>query len=491
MSPLRLLRTILVALALAATVSSCSLTVYDVPLPGGISEEESITVTADFEDALNVVPRSAVMVSDVPVGQVTEVTRVGWSARVTMRVRKDVSVPANARAEIRQTSLLGEKYVALIPPTGQQVRGRLANGAHLERTKTGANPEVEEVLGALSTLLQGGGVQQLGTITRELNDAMSGRTGTMRQLLGRLDSVVATLDDQKGDIIATLQAVNRLTGTLNAERDVIGSAIKAMGPAVEVISKQTASLVAVLRSLDRLGRIGTDVIEATRKDLISVLRELRPVAQRLSEAGDALARGLSLALSFPFPKESDDMVFGDYANTNFWMEVGLQNKLGDDEPALGEEREPEPEPTKPPPTVPAIPGLPGLPPIPGIPQIPGLPLPGQQEESRGGGLLGFLGIASRDSGGTAMGQCLGSGSIVSDACAPWLKSTERFVSLAVACDAARVSSPVCTTLRKLGVDPDTVETPLGDRLDPYSEGLTTAFDTPLGSGADLYSGGSV
>lgn len=475
----------LAGLALVVPLSGCSFTVFDIPLPGGLDEDESMTITADFDDALNVVPRSAVMVSDVPVGEVVEVERHGWTARVEMRIREDVEIPANARAEIRQTSLLGEKYVALEAPEGKQARGLMTHGTHLERSATGRNPEVEEVLGALSTLLSGGGVAQLGTITRELNTAMTGRTDDMRQMLGRLDGVIATLDEQKGDIVRTLRAVNRLSRTLNAERDVIGDAIRAMGPAVEVVSEQTESLVAVLRSLDRLGRIGTDVIEATRSDLVSILEDLRPVAARLNEAGDALARGLSLALSFPFPKESDDMVFGDYANTNFWLEVGLQNKLGDDEPPLGEE---------PPPSGggggsdPGLPDL-GLPDL-GLPDL-GLGLrPGPDgRREGGGGLLGTLGIA--DSGTrAAMARCLESDSIISADCEPWLATTDHFVALAVACDAAEVESPVCQVLGRVGVDPDVAESPLGRGLDPYSRGLTTAFDSPVGTARDLFSGGA-
>ena len=72
------------------------------------------------------------------------------------------------------------------------------------------------MLGALSFLLSGGGVAQLGTITKELNNVMSGRTDRLRSLLGTLESVVGTLDDQKADIIRALESMNNLTSTLNA-----------------------------------------------------------------------------------------------------------------------------------------------------------------------------------------------------------------------------------------------------------------------------------
>ncbi|WP_141013488.1 MlaD family protein [Nocardioides sambongensis] len=162
---------------------------YDLPLPGSpVAEDEAYQITAEFADVLNVVPRSPVMVDDVVVGEVTEVERKGWHAEVTLRIKDDVVLPDNALADIRQVSLLGEKYVALVEPTEQQPTGRLEDGDNIDLAATGRNPEVEEVLGALSFLLSGGGVAQLGTITEEANLVMSGREDRLKSLLGSLEA---------------------------------------------------------------------------------------------------------------------------------------------------------------------------------------------------------------------------------------------------------------------------------------------------------------
>ena len=64
---------------------------------------------------------------------------------------------------------------------GRVGRGRLGDGDNIPLADTGRNPEVEEVLGALSFLLSGGGVAQLGTIIEELNHVMSGREERLRR----------------------------------------------------------------------------------------------------------------------------------------------------------------------------------------------------------------------------------------------------------------------------------------------------------------------
>ncbi len=323
----RLARAAAGVLAGALLVSACEFDgAYDLPLPGSpVDADEAYEVTAEFVDILNVVPRSPVMVDDVTVGEVIEVDRDDWHARITLRVRDDVELPDNVIADIRQVSLLGEKYVALEAPTGEAPQGRLGEGDNIALAATGRNPEVEEVLGALSFLLSGGGVAQLGTITAELNNVMSGRTNRLRNLLGTLEDVVGTLDGQKGDIIRALESMNNLTSTLNAQRTVITDALDATGPAIRVLADQTDELVGMLTSLDELGVVGTRVINASRTDLLRALRDLRPVLNRLTAAGDSLAPGLNLLVSFPFPQEASEIVRGDYANTSIRMEVSIDN----------------------------------------------------------------------------------------------------------------------------------------------------------------------
>ncbi len=325
---IRRLRRSLPALVVAGALvlSGCEFEgAYDLPLPGSpVDEDDAYQVTAEFADVLNVVPRSVVMVDDVTVGEVTEVDRIGWHAKVTMLVRDDVALPDNAIADIRQVSLLGEKYVALEEPIGEEPVGRLGDGDDIPLSSTGRNPEVEEVLGALSFLLSGGGVGQLGTITEELNNVMSGRTGRVRHLLGSLESVIGTLDQQKSQIIAAMESMNDLTTTLNAERKTIGDALDVMGPAVSVLADQHQELVQMLGALQRLGKVGARVIGASKENLIASLAHLRPILTRLSEAGKSLAPGLDLMISFPFPQEAAEVVKGDYANASIRAGINLE-----------------------------------------------------------------------------------------------------------------------------------------------------------------------
>ena len=409
---------------------------YDLPLPGSpVSEEDGIVVTAEFEDILNIVPRSPVMVDDVTVGEVIDVERVGWHAKITLRVRKDVALPDNAIAEIRQVSLLGEKYVALEAPAEGASSGKLGDGDNIPLSATGRNPEVEEVLGALSFLLSGGGVAQLGTITEELNKAMSGREEDLRHLLGSLTDVVGTLDQQKGDIIRAMESVSNLTATLNKEKQTVTGALDVAGPAIKVLADQHDELIAMLSALDRLGVVGTRVITASKDDLLKSLAHLSPILGELRAAGDKLAPGLNLIISFPFPKEASEIVRGDYANTSIRADINLENFLPAGSP------------------VPDIP-------IPDIP-LPDIPPAGEVVDD--------------------VLKCLQSGDLTSAACKKVLADADLLSSLKKKCKKDKyLSNPVCQVLNTV---PDVPLDDLDDVLDDVLGGvLGRSLGTSLSSG---------
>jgi phospholipid/cholesterol/gamma-HCH transport system substrate-binding protein len=318
--------TALVGMVVLAVLSLTGCEAYDLPLPGSpVDKDHSFEITADFRDVLSLVPRSPVKVNDVTVGEVTSVARDGWHATTTLRIQDDVKLPENVFADIRQTSLLGEKYVALMPAPGQPETGRLHDGEHLGLDQTGRNPELEEVLGALSFLLNGGGVGQLKTITTEVNKIFHGRQDRVRHVLGQLDVLIRGLDEQKGDIIKAMEGMNALSATLNRERSTVTGALDSLGPAVKVLADQRAQFMRMLGALDRLGKVGTRVIGQSKESMLADLRDLYPIVREVAKANDKIPEALGLLISFPFPIESNDIVHGDYANTSIVFSIDLNN----------------------------------------------------------------------------------------------------------------------------------------------------------------------
>ena len=316
---------VLVLVAAALVLSGCrGLQAYDLPFPGRqVDPDDGYQLTAEFADVVDVVPRTLVLMNDVPVGQVDEVERSGWNARVTMTLRKDIELPSDTQLDIRKTSLLGEKYIALLPPETPTGAGPLRDGAVISLAQTGRNPDVEEVLGSLSFVLARGGVGQLKTISTELNAMMTGRTDNLRSVLERLEVAVGTLDQSKSQVIEAMEQLDKLTRTLNKEREAIDWSLESFGPALEVLHEQHDDLVDLLEGLDRLGVVATRVINTSGDNIVESLRLLRPVLNQLADAGDSLPRGLMMLASFPFPRQSATLARGNYSNALFHLELDL------------------------------------------------------------------------------------------------------------------------------------------------------------------------
>jgi phospholipid/cholesterol/gamma-HCH transport system substrate-binding protein len=303
--------------ALAAGCTSTGTTgIYDLPLPGGADlGDHPYRVTVEFSDVLDLVPQAAVKVNDVVVGRVEKITLGGrdhWTPQVVVAVNGDVKLPADATASLRQSSLLGEKFVELAAPDGDH--GRLTNGATITADRTNRHTEVEEVFGALSLLLNGGGIGQLRTINQELSKAMTGNEPEIKAFLANVNELVTNLDDHRGDITAALDGLNQLAATLAGRNGQIRGALTDLTPGLQALTDQRSALVTMLQSLDALSTVAVDTINRSRDDLVADLNAIAPILTELANAGQFLPGALEILPTFPFTDEVLNTKKGDYIN---------------------------------------------------------------------------------------------------------------------------------------------------------------------------------
>lgn len=295
------------------------------PLPGTEGTgNDSFQVEVQFANVVDLEPNSEVRMDNVEIGTVTGIRLEDWHARVSLSVRDDVRLPANATAKLSQNSLLGAKAVELAPPQLEAPTGRLGDGDLIPLSRTGRFPETEEVLAALSMVLNGGGLNQLGDITSELNEVLAGRQDSMRDLLHQLNAFVGTLDQQKADIVRALDGLDQLSARAAEQREEIAGALHELPPAIEVLNRERPDLTNTLVALDELGRQATTVLNSSRDDLHSVLTNLEPTLAKLAEAGQALPDSLLILFTQPAPITQVDRAYrGDYLNIFFTLDLTL------------------------------------------------------------------------------------------------------------------------------------------------------------------------
>jgi phospholipid/cholesterol/gamma-HCH transport system substrate-binding protein len=292
--------------------------IYSIPLPGGANlGSHPYQVTAQFANVGDLVPQSAVKVNDVSVGRVTRIylPAGSWTASVTMLVNGSVYLPANAIAQLQQSSLLGEQFIGLSGPPGVPATGRLKAGAVIPVYRTTSNVTVEEVLGALSLLLNGGGINQIHTITTQLDAALTGNEPQVRSVLVELHTLLANLNVHRKDIMAALDGLNSLSASLAARDRQIGNVLDHFTPGLRVLADERAQLVTMLSSLSNLTGVAVQTIHASQADLVGNLRSLEPILEKLADAGQSLPMALQVLLTYPFTNQVLQDIKGDYLNT--------------------------------------------------------------------------------------------------------------------------------------------------------------------------------
>ena len=314
------------AVVVSCTVAGCQFTGFgSMPLPFTAGTGSgSYTITAQLANVTNLPPNSEVTVGDITVGTVTAIKFDRWHADLTISLPDSVKLPANATAVIGQKSLLGAEYLALAPPANEKPTGVLTAGAVIPLSRTSTYPTTEDVLAALSTVLNGGGLNQLSTITRELNDTLAGHTAQVRDLLRNLSTLAATLNAQRGSIVDAIANLNNLAAAMKEQDATLAGAIDAIPGGLAVLDKDEGKLDQALAATSNLSTVADQVINSSQANLIANLKNLQPVAAKLADSGQSLIGALNVLPSYPFPIPAVQKgVIGDYGNLFLTLDLTL------------------------------------------------------------------------------------------------------------------------------------------------------------------------
>jgi phospholipid/cholesterol/gamma-HCH transport system substrate-binding protein len=317
---------LLLVMAVLPTMSGCAWRgLNSLRLPGTQGGGPgAFVVQAQMPDVSNLQPNSPVNVNDVAVGSVSKIERQGWHALVTIRLDRDVNLPANSTVTLAQTSLLATLHLELAPPVGVPPQGRLTNGSLIPLAAAGAYPDTEQTLAMLAMLLNGGGVGQIQDITQAFSTAFAGREQDLRSLMDQLNKFVLYLNDQKDDIIAATDSLNQLVGKFAAQKPVVDKAIRTIPQALAVLSDQRDNLTEAFDQFGKLSALTADSVNKTKASLVAEFQDAGPVLESLANAGPAMTRSLDVLLTYPWIKSTlGNWVRGDYANLSAIFDLTL------------------------------------------------------------------------------------------------------------------------------------------------------------------------
>lgn len=294
----------------ALALSGCGVSLQSLPKLGGISGP-TYELRATFANVVNLPDNAQVRTGSFPVGYVSSITARNFKADVVMRVKDSVRLPAGTTAQIRFDTPLGEDYVLLQPPPAAASHpADLHAGAVLAESQTTTAPSVEDMLGALGTLLNGGGINQLQTIIDETNNAFNGNQPQIHSLINSLNTTMGSFAANAPALDNTLAAMGSLSRVLNQNSGDITGGIDALQPAVAVLAGENNNLNQLVTQVNQLASVANNVIQNSASGTVSTLKALTPVLSQLTSIQGQL--GPALAAIDTFEKLTPRSVPGDY-----------------------------------------------------------------------------------------------------------------------------------------------------------------------------------
>jgi phospholipid/cholesterol/gamma-HCH transport system substrate-binding protein len=284
-------------------------------LPGDVGTgKDSYLVTMKLQNAANLVPNTPVLINDINVGTVTKVALDGWTPVLTLSLRRDAKLPANAVASLGQTSLLGSKHIELSSPTDVRPEGTLLAGAQIPEDRTKHFPETEEVLAGVSLLLNGGGLQHFQTITSELNRALGGRENDARDFLTQLNDFTSGLDKQKDDIVTAIKSLDRFGGALAPRMSEIDIALRQLPGGLGSLNENYPEIKDAIDTLGSAGDPSAPFSDSISSQIRELTDQLEPVLRHIADTQqDSVLKSLKILPFVIFPLDQIPYEFrGDY-----------------------------------------------------------------------------------------------------------------------------------------------------------------------------------
>lgn len=157
-----------VLMAAMVFVTSCGINA-DNPPTIGTSDGNGYDIEMEFTSALNLPALAKVLSEGLSVGTVENVTYENGHAVVKARIDNKTQLPAESRAELRQDTLLGEIYVAILPPAEPSTGALLRSGSVIPLARTEPAANVEDVMRGMANVLGGGELDKIHTAISTLN----------------------------------------------------------------------------------------------------------------------------------------------------------------------------------------------------------------------------------------------------------------------------------------------------------------------------------
>lgn len=196
-------------------VSSCSsLSVNSIPQPGA-NHRNGYDIVLEFTSVLNLPNRAKVVQDGATVGVVTRVDLKSNYVDVTSQIDSGIDIPANVRATLQQSTVLGDTYVALERPSTGATAPSVGAGGRIPLKQTVSPPQLEDTLANMANFVGSGAIQRVQDTIIGINRVTPSNREDLSNLVSRVAVDLADLSNNVDTVDKWLDGVSRTTDVMS------------------------------------------------------------------------------------------------------------------------------------------------------------------------------------------------------------------------------------------------------------------------------------
>lgn len=233
------------AAAVSLTTAGCATNgLASLPLPHPGLSEGGYTLTAIFENALNVPALAKVRLAGADVGQLESLDAKDYTAVATLRIANGVQLPKGSTVELRSATPLGDVFIAVKPPANASANAAiLKDGDTIGLENTAAAATVENLLTGAAVLVNGGAVQNLTELINGAGKAAGEDGGrNFGRLIDHTNQLLNTMDRRTDQISDSIVALSGLSRRIDEKNHLLVDLMTAAAPATDVLAQQTTRI---------------------------------------------------------------------------------------------------------------------------------------------------------------------------------------------------------------------------------------------------------
>jgi len=239
------------------------------------SGNESIEVTAAFDDVGDMATGAPVTMSDIRVGKVSAIRLEGTEAVATLELDPEANVPADVVARVRRTSVLGERIVDLVVPEGSGTSELLADGSDISETEV--RSDLEDLVDEGSEVLGAVAASDLAVMIDQSGRGFGGRGEELRSILNSYSEIVGAYAE-RGEMLKNLISnLDQFNATVAGEAESHRQAIRNTARSIEMLSEESDELERAIVSLNRLAVGGKDILDEHLDEMQTFFRQTRTI----------------------------------------------------------------------------------------------------------------------------------------------------------------------------------------------------------------------